>query len=55
MDTFSERIKIVPRRQTALTNLMGIAVQEDSCEDGKVNSIDDVQAKGRKPSIKEVA
>jgi len=54
MDTFSEWMKIGPRRQTSLTNLMDIAVQEDSCQDGKVNSIDDAQAKGRKPSIKEV-
>lgn len=48
-------MKIGPRRQTSLTNLMDRAVQEDSRQDGKVNSIDDAQAKGRKPSIKEVA
>ena len=27
---------------------MDIAVQEDSCQDGKVNSADDAKAKGRK-------
>jgi len=52
MDTFSEGMEIGPRRQISLTNLMDIAVQEDSCQDGKVNSIDDAQAKRRKPSIK---
>ena len=55
MDTFSEWMKIGPRRQTSITNLMDITVQEDPCQDGKVNSIDDAQAKGRKPSIREVA
>ena len=34
---------------------MDTAVQEDTCQDGKVNSIYDAEAKGRKPSIKEVA
>jgi hypothetical protein len=55
MDTFSEWMEIGPRRQNTVTNLMDIAVQEDSCQDEKVNSIDDAQAKGRKPSIREVA
>lgn len=52
MDTFSEGMEIGPRRQTSLTNLMDTEVQEDSCQDGKVNSIDDAQGKRRKPSIK---
>jgi len=47
MDTFSEAMKIGPRRQTSLITRVDIAVQEDSCRDGKVNSIDDAQAKGR--------
>jgi hypothetical protein len=55
MDTFSEWMKIGPRQQTSIINLMDIAVQEDSCQDGKVNSIDDAQAKGRKSSIRKVA
>jgi hypothetical protein len=40
--------------QTADSNYKSYG-QEDSCQDGKVSSIDDAQDKGRKPSIKEVA
>jgi len=39
MDIFAEWMKIGPRQQTSLTDLMDIAVREESSQDGKVNSI----------------